>query len=146
MDIARILQILNACHVHSLRKEEEPPEGFEVVEVWPRMAVLVEAAREHGAEMIELLKEWPSESWGHPVPPLGQELNYLVVGGVLDSQGRAFQLFAFGKVLGWWEILNPVTVLGLSWDDPMAGQLAGAGMIAISGYKPDGVEPQIPRV
>jgi hypothetical protein len=146
MDVARILKILDACCVLDLRKGEEPPEGFEVVEVWSRQAVSAEAAREHEAEMIELLKEWPRVSWGHPVPPLGQELNYVVVGGVLDSQRRAFQLFAFGKVLGWWEILDPVTVLGLDRDDPKAEQLAHDGMVAVSGYKPNGIEPQIPWV
>ncbi len=136
MDIARI----NAILVDSLGEVDEdqrPVEGSEVFNFFV-MALALKTAKvhEHAAEMIELLKEWPSDSWGQPVPPLGEEINYLVAGGALGDQRRAFMLFAFGKIMGWWDILDPRTMLGMEYDDPHGRELAGMGMVAIMGYRP----------
>jgi hypothetical protein len=136
MDIARIDAIL----VDSLGEADEnqqPVEGSEVFNFFVfALALKTAKVHEHAAEMIELLKEWPSESWGQPVPPLGEEINYLVAGGVLEDQRRAFMLFAFGKCADWWDIMDPHTMLGLPYDDPQGRSLAGRGMVSIMGYRP----------
>ena len=136
LDIERILAIL----VDSLGKvdqEENPLPGSEVIDVFLlRVTLDTDKVHEHEAEMIELLREWPDTSWGQYVPPLGKEINYLVAGGVLGDQRSAFLLFAFGKLLDWWNILDPSTVLKLEKDDPLAQALAGQGMIAVMGYRP----------
>jgi len=136
MDIARIDTIL----VESLGEVDEnqqPVEGNEVFNFFVMaLALKTDKVHEHAMEMIELLKEWPSESWGQPVPPLGEEINYITAGGVLEDQRRAFMLFAFGKVMDWWDIMDPHTMLGMEYDDPQGRQLAGMGMVTIMGYRP----------
>lgn len=136
MDIARIDAIL-IDSLGEIDKNKQPLKGSEVFNFFViELALKTNKVHEHAAEMIELLKEWPSESWGQPVPSLGEEINYLTAGGALEDQRRAFMLFAFGKVLDWWDILDPHTVLGMKYNDPMGRQLAGMGMVAIIGYRP----------
>ena len=139
MDIARIDAIL-IDSLGEVRMNRQPVKGSEVFNFFViSLALRTDKVHEHAAEMIELLKEWPSESWGQPVPPLGEEINYLIAGGVLEDQRRAFMLFAFGKVLNWWNILDPHTILGMEYDDPQGRSLAGKGMVAIMGYSPAGI-------
>lgn len=139
MNIARIDAIL-ADSLGEVGKKRRPIEGSEMFNFFViSLALKTDKVHEHAAEMIELLKEWPSESWGQPVPPLGKEINYLIAGGVLEDQRRAFRLFAFGKVLNWWNILDPHTILGMKYDDPIGQRLAGTGMVAIKGYRPAGI-------
>lgn len=136
MDIARIHAIL-IDSLGEVDEHQQPVEGSEVFNFFvTALAMKTAKVHEHAAEMVELLKEWPSESWGSPVPALGEEINYLIAGGALEDQGRAFMLFAFGKIAGWWDILDPHTMLGMEYDDPMGRQLAGMGMVAIMGYRP----------
>ncbi len=135
MDIARIDAIL-IDSLGGVDENQQPLEGSQVFDfVLIKLALKTEKVQEHAAEMIELLKDWPSKSWGQPVPPLGEEINYLTAGAVLDDQRRAFMLFAFGKALDWWDIMDP-TVLGMSSEDPLAQQMAGMGFVAIIGYRP----------
>lgn len=91
-------------------------------------------ALERKDELLQLLADWPAESWGQPTRPLTEELNYLEVGGVLGDQGAAFCLFALGQALGLWKVLTPEVVLGVT--GPTADILAGQGFITISGLKP----------
>lgn len=136
MDIARIEAIL-ADSLGEVNEAQVPFPDNEVIDVFMMsIAYKTQKVHEHAIEMVELLKDWPSESWGQPVPPLGKEINYMVAGRVLEDQRRAFMLFAFGKLLDWWDILDPHTVLGMDKNDPMAQQLAGAGMVSIMGYRP----------
>ena len=69
------------------------------------------------------------------LPSLGQEISYLAAGVVLADQRRALMLFAFGKMLGWWDILDPQTMLGMPRDTPLGRMLAGTGMVSIMGYR-----------
>lgn len=140
MDTVRINQILLDCHVGVTEAQELPP-GVEVVDVFMMVPLDVEKVRGHAKEMIELLKEWPSESWGVPVPPLGEEISYRIAGAVLDSQSRAFMFFALGKLLEWWDILDPCTMLGLEKTDEAAQKLAADGFISIAGYRPEPDRP-----
>lgn len=129
MDVSRIAEILTDC----LGNQGE--DGVETIDIWYEVALRTQKVYEHQAEMIELLKDWPSESYGHPIPALGQEINYIIAGAVLGDQGFAFMLFAFGKLLGWWVVMEP-GILGLKKDDPTAQKMAGVGLISINGYRP----------
>jgi hypothetical protein len=113
-----------------------PLPGTEVVDVWLEFPLKSEKVRGHEAEMIKLLKKWPSSYLGNPVPALGKDISYLIAGAVLGEQQWAFMLFAFGKLLGWWDILEPSSMLELEKSDPLAQQIAGLGYVSISGYKP----------
>ena len=127
MNIARIDAILTDS-LGQVDDNQQPVKGSEVFNFFVMaLALKTTKVHEHATEMIELLKEWPSESWGYAVPQLGGEINYIVAGAVLEDQGRAFMLFAFGKVLGWWDILDPHTMFGMEYDDPrVAHSLAWA--------------------
>lgn len=129
MNVSRITEILQEC----LGNEGE--DGVEIVDIWYEIQLRTAKVHEHAKEMSELLKDWPSESWGQPVPPLGQEISYIIAGGVLGDQGLAFILFAFGKLLGWWVVMEP-SVIGFKKDDPIAQNMAGMGLISINGYMP----------
>jgi hypothetical protein len=135
MDVTRIAAILRDSF-GELDDNQNPLPGTELVDVWMKIPLKPDKVREHADEMIELLKEWPSESWGQDIPPLGEEINYLAAGAVLDSQQHAFVLFAFGKLLDWWDVLDPCSLYGLEEWEVMARELAGMGMIVIRGYKP----------
>ena len=139
MDIARISTILAEC-AGVVDENRQPIEGSELFNFFV-VAIPMNTSKvnEHAAEMVELLKEWPSESWGQPVPPLGEEISYLTAGAVLDDQLRAFALFAFGKAAGWWDVMDPHTMLGLDYDDPQGRQMAGMGFVAIIGYRIDAI-------
>lgn len=135
MHVARIIDLLRDS-LGQTDQAHEPVTGCEAVDVFMTTIVYnVEKARENAPEMIELLKEWPGESQGYPVPPLGEEISYIAAGAVLGDQYYAFMLFAYGKLLGWWEILDP-TILGLEKDDEMARLVASMGLISIMGYQP----------
>ena len=135
MDIARINAIL-ADSIGEVDENKQPVGDSEVFNFFVISLVLkTSKVREHAAEMIELLKDWPNESWGQPVPPLGDEINYLIAGAVLDSQQLAFMLFAFGKAMDWWNILDPHTILHIEYDDPQGRELAGMGMVSVHGYR-----------
>ena len=70
---------------------------------------------------------------GYPEPErLAGGPSYIEIGGVLGDQQEAFLLFALGKVLGLWSVITPAT---LGFEGPEADQLAGAGMVNMSGFK-----------
>lgn len=136
MDVARINTILVDC-IGKTDDNRQPVEGSVLFDFFAMMVAIKTAeVHKYEAEMIELLSDWPSESLGMPVPPLGEEIDYLTVGSILGDQACAFLLFAFGEVAEWWEILDPHTVLGMSYDNLFARGMVAMGMVAIKGYKP----------
>lgn len=135
MNVARINEILVDC-LGDINQDGQAEPGSECVDVWQVVALKPDKVREYEPEMTELLKAWPGESCGDPVPELGQEINYITAGKVLDGQHHAFLLFAYGKLLEWWDVLDPHSVLGMDKDDELAQQIARVGMITIFGYRP----------
>lgn len=138
MDIQRVREILLDCFGGMDESQMHPLPGTELVDVFRVVPLQVAKVHQYEQEMIELLKAWPATTYGHPVPPLGEEINYLVAGAVLDDQGMAFIFFAFGALLNWWQILDPPRILGLAKDDSMSLDLVGRGFVSISGYTPKG--------
>ena len=78
-------------------------------------------------ELITILKEYPTPD------RLTEGPSYIEVGAQIGDQGATLQLFALGEVLGFWSIITPKT-LGVT-DSEVADQMAGSGMIMISGFK-----------
>ena len=94
-----------------------------------KIGVDKEMAMARKAELVELLKDYPNPD------RLAGGPSYIEVGAEIGDQGAAFQLFALGKVMGLWEVITPAT-LGIT--GPQATQLAGSGMIMITGHKANG--------
>ena len=135
LDIARIDAILVDC-LGDTDSAQNPLLGSELVDVYiMQLAYKTDKVHEHAAEMIELLKLWDVSATLVGLPSLGQEISYLAAGVVLADQRRALMLFAFGKMLGWWDILDPQTMLGMPRDTPLGRMLAGTGMVSIMGYR-----------
>lgn len=135
MDVVRIKAILGECF-GELDDHQHPLPGTELVDVWRKVPLKTERVHENAAEMIELLKDWPSVSMGKTIPPLGENINYLIASAVLNNVQLAFALFAFGKLLDWWDLLDPRSLYGLETWEVTARELAGAGMVLISGFRP----------
>ena len=83
-------------------------------------------AEKHRDELIAILKTYPAQD------RLAGGPSYIEVGAEIGDQGAAFQLFALGEALGLWQVITPKTV-GIAGAE--ADQLAGSGMVMISGFK-----------
>jgi hypothetical protein len=105
--------------------DEAGPE-LEVIDlVLLAIGVHREKAAEHRAELDTILA-----SYKHP--ELIREVSYIEMGAIIGSQGAAFQLFALGKVLGFWQILTPL-MFGAT--GRAAEMIAAQGMITIHNLK-----------
>lgn len=58
----------------------------------------------------------------------GKEHNYIELGGWIGDQGLAMMLMGLGHLLDLWRVITPRT---LKIPEPLAGQMAGQGMISI---------------
>lgn len=85
-------------------------------------------AEKHRDELVGILNEWPNPERLRNGP------SYIEVGGVIGDQGAAFQLFAVGKVLGFWDVITPAK---MGFEGAEARNLAGSGFIMINGYHPE---------
>lgn len=81
-------------------------------------------AEEHKAELVSILNEMDPQM-------MADGPSYITMGGVIGDQGAAFQLFALGHVLKLWKVITPAS---FGFSGPEARQLAGTGMILMSGY------------
>jgi hypothetical protein len=59
----------------------------------------------------------------------GKEHNYLEIGAWIGDQGLGMQFMALGVLLGVFDLLTPITVLGVTGE--VAMMLAGSGFVAI---------------
>ncbi len=122
-----------SVHIYAMPHESQTNDGIEKVDChFITVGVDKAKAEAHKAELVAILKEWPSEAWGSPVPKLEEGPSYIHVGGVIGDQGAAFQLFALGKVLGLWDIVTPAK-FGIT--GPEASQMAGNGFVMMSGFR-----------
>jgi len=113
--------------VYAMPHESEA-DGLEKVDMhFVTVAVNKAKAEARRAELIGLLNAYPAPD------RLAGGPSYIEVGGELGDQGAAFELFALGKVLGFWDVITPET-FGAIGDQ--ARQLAGSGFIMCTGYTP----------
>lgn len=118
---------VKVTEVFAMPHESEASSNLQKVDcIFLTIGVDKEKAEMYREEVVAILK-------GYPQPErLAGGPSYIEVGGVIGDQGAAFQLFALGEVLGLWRVITPKT---LGMDDATARQLAGSGMIMISGFK-----------
>jgi hypothetical protein len=146
MNTKRLYEILSDCTVQ-LRKGEEvtdttldsglwvreiyamphESEALPTVEkvdmVFLTIGVDKAEAEKHRAELHAILSEYPRFKDGP---------SYIEVGAEIGDQGAAFQLFAVGKVLGFWDVVTPM-MLGFKGDE--ARDMAGLGYIMVTGLR-----------
>lgn len=146
MNTARLYEILSDCTVQ-LRKGAEveertedsglrvkeifamphesaaPPAVEKIDMVFLTIGVDKAKAEKHRAELFQILSEYPRFKDGP---------SYIEVGAEIGDQGAAFQLFAVGKVLGFWDVITP-HALGFEGDE--AREMAGRGHIMVSGLR-----------
>lgn len=84
-------------------------------------------AEKHRSRLCEILNDYSEPE------RLAKGLSYIEVGAEIGDQGAAFQLFALGKILGLWDVVTPSS---LGFRGAVARQMAGKGMVMITGYKP----------
>lgn len=84
-------------------------------------------AESYREPLIGLLNAYPDPA------QLAGGPSYIHVGGVIGDQGAAFCLFALGQVLGLWTVITPAT---MGFTGAEARDMAGAGFVMISGYRP----------
>lgn len=135
MDVRRITQILDECAGEVGRNGDALP-GTQLVDVWEIIPLNTAKVREHEQEMIRILQDWPMEHQGHYMPPLGGEVSYLITGLILGDKALAFRLFAYGKLLNWWAVIDPRGMLNVTRDDETAKDLVEIGWVSILGYAP----------
>lgn len=114
--------------VYAMPHENEARPEIEKVDVeFLTIAVDKEKAEARKAELLAILGEYPAPE------RLAAGPSYIEVGGEIGDQGAAFQLFALGKVLGLWGIVTPKT---FGFTGLEAREMAGRGMVMITGYQP----------
>lgn len=125
---------VQVTEVYAMPHESQAPNGIVKVDCHFIVVGVDKAKAEaHKAELVALLKDWPSEAWGSPIPKLEEGPGYIHVGGAIGDQGAAFQLFALGQVLGLWQVITPEK-LGIT-DPAEARQMAGSGFVMIDGFR-----------
>lgn len=125
---------VHVLEVYAMPHESEAKEGIEKVDCHFIVVGVDKAkAKKIKEELVGILADWPLEAWGVPVPKLQDGPSYTHAGGVIGNQGKAFQLFALGQVLGLWKVITPES-LGITGDQ--ANQMAGSGFVMINGYRP----------
>lgn len=125
---------VHVVEVYAMPHESEAKDGIEKVDCHFIVVGVDKAkAKKIKEELVGILADWPLEAWGAPVPKLQDGPSYIHAGGAIGDQGKAFQLFALGQVLGFWKVITPES-LGITGDQ--ANQLAGSGFVMIEGYRP----------
>jgi len=116
-----------SVHVYAMPHESQAKSGIEKVDChFITVGVDKVKAEAHRAELVAILKTYPQPE------RLAGGPSYIEVGGEIGDQGAAFQLFALGKVLGLWDIVTPEK---LGFTGPEANQMAGRGLVMISGFQ-----------
>lgn len=107
---------------------DEAPADIEMVDVeFMKIGVDKAKAEARKADLIDILHAYPEPE------RLARGPSYIEVGAEIGDQGATFQLFALGKVLGFWSVITPVT-FGIT--GALARELAGGGLVMISGWRP----------
>ncbi len=120
-------------HIFAMPHESEASTQLEKVDLhFIVIGVDKAKAETRRAELVSILRDWPTEAWGSPVHKLEQGPSYIEVGAVVEDQGAALQLFALGEVLRLWTVITPAK-LGIT--GPEANNMAGMGFVMIDGFK-----------
>ena len=122
-------EVVEGTSIYMMPHESEAPDNIVKVDChFVVIGVDKEKAEQHKTELIGILDTYPEPE------RLAGGPSYIEVGAVIGDQGATFQLYALGEVLGLWKVITP-ELLGVN--ETTADQMAGMGMIMISGYKKD---------
>lgn len=125
---AEVEQQGNVTHVWGYPHVDDTPADLVKVDLhFVVVGVNPTKAEEQADELRSLLSQYP-----HP-DRLAQGPSYIEVGGELGSQEYALRLFALGKVLAMWDVVTPER-LGIEGSE--ADEMAGMGLVMMSGWKP----------
>ena len=114
---------------------QAPPDapGIALVDVhFATVSVEKDLALNARTRIIDHLKAWPSPG------RLEQGPSYIEIGGVLGDQGQALRLMGLGEVIGIWKVMTPAH---LGVEGTHADNMAGAGFVMISGFRPEAPAP-----
>ena len=119
---------LDVTHIYAMPHVADAAPSLERVDLhFVEIGVDRAKAEAIRADFINILNSWPAreELAGGP--------SYIAVGAIVGSQSAALQMFALGKVLGLWQVITPA-MFGLTGRE--ADDMAGAGYVMITGYRP----------
>lgn len=118
---------VTVTHVYAVPHEDDAT-NLELVDChFIKVGVDKAEAEKHRDELIAILREWPDPE------QLAGGPSYITAGGTIGDQGAAFQLFALGKVLGLWNVITPES---MGFEGAEASQMAGAGFVMCTGFRP----------
>lgn len=136
MDTESISGILRSCIGEVDEMSGIPELGAETIDIFALVTLKTNEVHNHKQDIIELLKDWPKEISGQPVPQLGEAISYFEAGNVLGSRKDALLLFAFGKILDWWSVASP-HMYALKRGYKLADEMFSMGFVIIVGYTPN---------
>ncbi len=116
---------LTVVHHYAMPHESERRPSKSVDVHFFTVGVDMDAAEERRGDFIAVL-----DTYSQPERLVGGP-SYIEVGAEVGSQQAALQMFGLGEALGLWDVITPKR-LGI--DGPMADELAGGGMVMMSGY------------
>lgn len=121
--------VVAVTEVYGFPSVDEAPAGIQLFDVeFVVIGVDPAEAEERREDVLEWLRAYPE-----PIRLAGGP-SYMEVGAHLGDQTLAFQLFALGQVLGLWELITPLTLLGPLAPLEQRRALAGNGYIMMSGW------------
>lgn len=119
---------IHVTEIFAMPHESEAPDDMEKVDLhFVVIGVKRSEAEARRADLVELLAQYPQPD------RLAGGPSFIEVGARVEDQGAALCLFALGQTLGLWRVVTPES-LGIT--GPGADELAGRGMVMISGYTP----------
>lgn len=135
MDIERLERIIRYCLWNgpggAQISKSNPPPGMKLVSVHFHIVALNEKnCIESRNALIEILSDYPEPDRLKLGP------SYIELGAFLGDQLRALMLMAVGEGAGLWRVITPET---LHITGAAADEMAGGGMVMISGYEPTSV-------
>ena len=117
--------------IFDMLSTEVAPKNLVLVDlVFISVGVNKEKAEAKKNDLIEWLKNYPEPE------RLAEGPSYIELGATIGDQQTALCLIALGDVLGLWKAITPMT-LGIVGDQ--AKELAGKGLIMLSGFSPEKV-------
>jgi hypothetical protein len=118
---------LRVVEVYAMPHENEIPSDLTPVDVhFMKIGVRKERAEARKEELRSILAEYPQPE------RLAGGPSYIETGAVFGSQEVALRLYALGEVLDFWKVITPAK-LGIH--GTQADQLAGGGMVMITGFR-----------
>jgi|GEM_PF-1599539 hypothetical protein len=125
-DGLRVVEVYGYPHT----TEAPSKDGFEKTDmVFVDVVVDKEKAAKHKDEFLKIIRDYPEPERLKGGP------SYIELAGTIGiEQETAFRMMALGRTLGLWSVITPGTLMRHASDE-VKRELAGNGMIMISGFR-----------